>query len=126
MSDALTYEEVRDINKVVQAWANKTRRQTINAATGSIKQVKQNNSYNYGLISSAGFKFPRHGVFVEMGVFGGLTRKEAIAQGRLKPKPWFNPVLKRMLPELDEELGEANGKFALNAIENAFIKNVNL
>lgn len=126
MSEALTIEEVREINKVVQDWANKARRQTISAATGSIKQVRQNNRYNYGLISSAGFKFPRHGVFVEMGVFGGLTRKEAIAKGKLNPKPWFNPVLKRMLPDLDKELGEANGKFALNAIENAFIKNVDL
>lgn len=68
--------------------------------------VLRNNYYGDGQIEAIGFKFKRSGVFAEMGVFGGLTRREAISQGKLNPKPWFNPVLAVQIPKLLDLIGE--------------------
>ena len=60
----------------------------------------------FGEIEGSSFTFPRHGVLAEMGVFGGLTKEQAIAQGKLDPRPWFNPALDSNFPKLQDDIGE--------------------
>jgi hypothetical protein len=113
-------QEIERINKAATAWGRKVRAQLKISAKGSIStQLRMQNRYDYGLISKIGYRFPRHGVFVEMGVFGGLSREEAIAQGKLRPMPWFNPVLDDKLDELGEELGQITSELALGVTKSA-------
>ena len=80
-------------------------------------ELKNKNKYSYGLIEAVGFQFPRLGVYLEQGVFGGLYKKEAIARGKLRPQPWFNPVMEKRLPVLSEKIAKLNGDLVLNAIK---------
>lgn len=119
----ITPQEAAAMNQFLQRWAATTARSMKATGKGSISATLSNkNRKSYGIIESMSFKFPRHGVFVEMGVFGGLTRKEAIAQGKLKPMPWFNPVLERRIPTLIDGLAKHTGDMIINA-EKALIKN---
>lgn len=123
MSEALTIEEAKHLNEFLQLWASSTRRALAAQNKGSVTTTLKNiNKYKFGLMEAIGFKFPRHGVFVEMGVFGGLTRKEAIAKGKLRPQPWFNPVIERRMPELIDGLAEKTGDLVIDA-QSILIKN---
>jgi len=119
-----TPEEIKELNSLVQQWANNTRRRLKSSAKGSLSaHLSSKNKYDYGLIQAAGFEFRRYGVFVEMGVFGGLSRDEAKAQGKLKPQPWFNPVVREDVPKLLDKLQD---KFAelVDYSDQLEIKNV--
>lgn len=123
MNNELSVQEAAHVNKFLQQWASSTRRALAAQNKGSVTTTLKNiNQYKFGLIEAIGYKFPRYGVFVEMGVFGGLTRKEAIAQGKLRPQPWFNPVLERRMPELIDGLAEKTGDLVVNA-QSILIKN---
>jgi len=120
----LSLQEAKELNKFLQLWASSTRRSLAAQNKGSVTAtLKNQNKYRQGLMEAIGYKFPRHGVFVEMGVFGGLTRKEAIAQGKLRPQPWFNPVLERRLPALLDGIAEKSADLIINA-QRIMIKNV--
>jgi hypothetical protein len=105
---SLKPDEVQELNKVVTYW-------TGNTARRFTRRVKVRNKRRDGEIEAAGFEFPRHRVFVEMGVFGGLSKKEAIAQGKLNPKPWFNPVLRTEVPKLEKKVLDAFENLIVNA-----------
>lgn len=105
---SLKPDEVQQLNKVVGYWAQNTRR-------SFTRPVRVKNTYRDGEIEAAGFKFKRHLVFVEMGVFGGLSKKEAIARGKLNPKPWFNPVIREQVPKLERKVLDAFENLVVNA-----------
>lgn len=97
--------EIKALNKVVTNWARNTTRRLKNRAPGKLGQnLTNSNTYEFGLIQAAGFRFYRYGVFYEMGVFNGLTKKKAIARGVLDPHPWFNPIMREDVPKLLDKL----------------------
>jgi hypothetical protein len=105
---SLKPQEVDQLNKVVSYWAQNARR-------SMERTVRVSNVYRDGQIDAAGFKFKRHLVFVEMGVFGGLTRERANAAGKLKPMPWFNPVIRRQVPRLEKKVLDLFENLVVNA-----------
>ncbi len=112
----LSRVEMDALNKLLRSWGRGTAQSMRQGAKGTIQaRLRNENKMEDGVISGIGFKFPRHGVFYEMGVFGGLTRKEAIAQGKLRPHPWFNPILDQRLPKLDQKLLDNFENFVVNA-----------
>lgn len=73
-------------------------------------------------ITSIGFRFKEEGVFVHLGVGKGynmengtriLTKKNGSDWNR-EPKPWFNPVIERHIPELIEIIKEYCGTLIVN------------
>jgi|GEM_PF-4893444 len=99
-------------NSEVAAWARETAAK-LRAATprsgspGNVhlyRNTKVSNTKDGDVITALGFRFPRWGVFAEMGVFGGLTIERARVEGKLRPKPWFNPVVRNQIPKLLEIL----------------------
>lgn len=122
----LTPEEIQGLNKTVRKFGSKISRKAKGAAVGSLREGFRNrNRYQDGVIEALSFKFPRYGVFREMGVFGGKTRKQLIAEGKLKPKPWFNPAIDAELPLLDQALLDEYENFVVNAAQIR-IKNTEL
>lgn len=120
---SFTPQQIEAINKVAQAWANQTRLSLKASAKGSISSsLRMQNRYEYGFIYAITFKFPRYGVFVEMGVFGGLTRKEAAEKGKLRPQPWFNPVIISGLNDLGNNLSKVTADLVLGETNKALIK----
>ena len=113
--------EIKALNKVVTNWARNTTRRLKNRAPGKLGQnLTNSNTYDHGLIQAAGFRFHRYGVFYEMGVFNGLTKKQSIARGVLNPHPWFNPIMREDVPKLMDKLQaqfsdlvEANSKLEI-------------
>lgn len=100
-----TDKEIKALNKVVTGWARNTTRRLKNRAPGELGETLTNsNIYRYGMIEAAGFRFRRYGVFYEMGVFNRLTKKQAMARGKLDPHPWFNPIMREDVPKLLEKL----------------------
>lgn len=117
-SKAFTHDEISRMNSVVKKWGRSTG-STLDGRLASLtgKQVNVRYKYNLGLLEAVGFKFPRYGVFLEMGVFGGLSKKEHIARGTLQPRPWFNPVIDANLPKLGRDLGKLTGQMIINALQ---------
>ncbi len=114
----LTHAEVLQLNKLGQQFGSLTKQDMQSMSTGRLSSaIKGRNKYRSGLLESVGFVFPRYGVFVEMGVFGGLTRDEAKGQGKLNPKPWFNPAIDKRLPRFIEDLQKTFKGFVLNAAQ---------
>lgn len=102
---------IKELNRDARAWgresaqrmkmlAHSSGRKRKSGEKGLAEGLRLVNKYRDGQIEAIGFQFKRSGVFLEMGVFGGLTREEAIARGKLNPKPWFNPVLKDQMTKL--------------------------
>jgi len=82
------------------------------------------NSRKDGTLYAVGFKFKRAGVFAEMGVFGGLTRAEAQARGKLKPMPWFNPVMRQQITGLLDILEDNTADRVNSVLGRLEIKNI--
>lgn len=115
------------LNHIADQWGSMTRRDMLaNARASGISapagKVKNVNSQNSGRVDRIGFRFPRYLVFVEMGVFGGLSKDQAVAQGKLDPREWFNPALEKNLPELEDKLLDAFPDLVINAMRSQ-IKN---
>ena len=87
------------------------------------QSIFNRNNKKDGTLYAVGFQFKRSGVFAEMGVFGGLTRDEAIAQGKLNPKPWFNPVMRQHVPKLLDILGDNTQRRVHAVLQRLEIKN---
>lgn len=118
---SLSPEEIDSLNAQYHAWAKRARTNMRNRgkASYSFRQgrvFRLRHTRNYGLIEGIGFRFPRHYVFVEQGVFGGLSKQEAIAQGKLRPKPWHDPAIDHMFPQLQSIIEKSHGQFAINRI----------
>lgn len=73
-------------------------------------------------ITSIGFRFKEEGIFVHLGVGMGynmengtriLTKKSDNKWNR-QPKPWFNAVIERHIPELVEIVREYCGSLIIN------------
>ena len=114
----LTEKERNQWNKIARSFGAMTARDMRSNSTGKLAaSIKNRNKSRYGVVEAVGFVFPRYGVFYEMGVFGGLTRDEARAQGKLDPHPWFNPAVDRHMPKLEKAMGELLEDFAINALQ---------
>lgn len=114
----LTHQEVLKLNRMGQRFGSITRKDMKAMTKGRLASgLVGRNKYSYGQLEAVGFVFPRFGVFYEMGVFGGLTRDEAREQGKLNPKPWFNPALDRHIPKFIEDLQATFRGFIINAIQ---------
>jgi len=117
MGSDFTHEEILKMNKIVRQWAYSAKIMMKGRAKGKVSsELRVVNKYSFGLIEATGFKFPRYGIFVEQGVFGGLTKKEAGSRGKLNPKPWFNPVIEKKVPQLGANLAKATGELIINAV----------
>lgn len=68
-----------------------------------------------GVVNKIGFKMPRHMVFVHKGVGRG-TKITQVGTTNRKPKPWFNPVIEKNLPDLVNIVADHNGTMVLNAV----------
>lgn len=124
--------EIAEFNRIVTNWTRNSARK-MRAGTDasftwtspggeSAKGLRVGNLKDSGFIQAAGFLFPRYGVFLEMGVFGGMTREEAESRGKIKPKPWFNPVIDSEVPKLADNLLDLYEDFIIDATR-AQIKN---
>ncbi len=122
----LTQDEIENLNRFLIQWSRDAKQQMKPAAKGRIgEKLVNRNKRKSGLIEAVGFQFPRFGVFYEMGVFGRLSRQKAIALGKLKPKPWFNPALDKNLPNLEQGLMDQFEGFTINSTR-FYIKNTEL
>jgi hypothetical protein len=90
---------------------------------GLAQSIFNRNNKKDGSLYAVGFQFKRAGVFAEMGVFGGLTRAKAIAQGKLNPKPWFNPVMRQHVPKLLNILEDNTQRRVYAVLQRLEIKN---
>lgn len=72
------------------------------------RSLKPTSVKDFGKISRIGFSFLREGIFVHKGVGRGyvmngdsVVKTSENAAFVRHPKPWFNPVIERYIPELD-------------------------
>lgn len=110
-------ENVEEFNKKIMDWGMKVRSELQISISANIandknlsKSLKNTYHYEYGEIYRLGFTFKPEGVYVHKGVGRGYnmrgdiavrTAKQESKIGKLrKPKPWFNPVVERNMPEL--------------------------
>lgn len=125
---------IEQLNRDAKAWgreskqrmkmlAPKSGRNRKSGERGLAQGLRLSNKFRDGQIEAIGFRFKRSGVFVEMGVFGGLTRDQAISRGKLNPKPWFNPALEAQMPKLLEMLEEHYADLVEVNFERLAIKN---
>jgi hypothetical protein len=68
-----------------------------------------------GVTSRISFRMPRHMVFVHKGVGKG-TKITQVGSTNRKPKPWFNPVIEKALPDLLDIVADHQGTMVLNAV----------
>lgn len=114
----LTEDERGQWNKIARSFGAMGSRDMRGSSTGKLSsRIKNRNKTRDGLVEAVGFVFPRYGVFYEMGVFGGLTRDEARAQGKLDPHPWFNPAVDKHMPKLEKAMGQLLEDFSINAMQ---------
>lgn len=135
----LTQEEVHALNKLLLKWQrgtmSKLKPAALGAASGIVngidikingekKRVQGLHARNKrdvgGVIEGLGFKFPRFGVFVNMGIFGRPKLKER-PLGSLKPKPWFNNTIESRFPILQKELGEKYEDFTISELKRSLL-----
>lgn len=119
--EGYTPKEASKHNRIVRAWLKKGQMkymaETASTPTGSgslHESWKTSTRSEDGLVTVGMFKFARHGVFREMGVFGGLTREQAKRFGKLRPIPVVNPYIEENLESLAKELAENNAIAVLN------------
>lgn len=124
-----TSEEISKLNAIIRKWGNlihqnaKSKISELTDGTGELEDNSKNTfKRKLGLISAMTEKFPRHGVFVEMGVFGGHSKKTLEATGELKPKPWLNPSIEEVLPKLSKELASETSLIVVDKVAKG-IKN---
>lgn len=117
-----TPQEASRHNRIVRNWLRKGQMkfmsETTNTPTGSgslHESWKTGSTTEDGIVTVGRFTFKRHGVFREMGVFGGLTREQAIRFGKLRPIPVVNPWIDDNISALAKELAENNAIAVLNA-----------
>jgi len=109
-------EKMLEFNGQIQAWGHKVIGQ-LKGSVGSYRirgrylkrSIGANYKYDSGEIYRIRFKFQRQGVFVHKGVgrgyraSGNQVVKVSKTPGfKRLPKPWFNPVIKASLPELEQ------------------------
>ena len=73
-------------------------------------------------ITSIGFRFREEGIFVHLGVGKGynmeggtrVITKKTDREWRRRPKPWFNSIIEKHIPELVEIVKEYCGSLIIN------------
>lgn len=133
MSDA----EIADLNRMLKRWAaqglplmkmlasgksslRKRSEDEMGRITPSLSTSLRNVNKRDGTgrIEGIGFKFPRHGVFFAMGVFGGLNREQSAARG-FQGKDWYGKVMQARLPLLNDLLAEKYKGMVLRTAKQA-------
>lgn len=74
--------------------------------------VRYGSKKDFGEIFAVSFSFPRHGVFMQKGV----SRGHPISSPR-KAKDWFNSIITRHIPELEEIIADYYADQAVNATQ---------
>lgn len=126
---ALFNAKIRDWGGKVNAVLRLSVKELIDTDKKLSKSIKQNYRH-YGKqpaegqeITSIGFSFKEEGVFVHLGVGRGynmeggtriITKKDN-DEWKREPKPWFNPVIEQLIPELIEIVSEYCSKLTVNA-----------
>lgn len=110
---SVTEEAERDytfrLNFIADKWGSATRKDLLGSARGAgirapATKLRLQKKMDSGRVEAISFSFPRYLVFVEMGVFGGLSIEEARSQGKLDPREWYNPALEKNLPNLEKQI----------------------
>lgn len=121
--------EMDAFNAKLMAWGERARAAMPGSITSAgIKGSKLGRSirntyyYDFGEIFRLGFSFRREGIFVHKGVGRGYVMKNGTVVKTTKqpgfnrqPRPWFNPVVERFIPELEQIIFE----YAETAIINS-------
>lgn len=134
-------EAVTSFNTRIQAWGlrvNSALKQSIDSMIDRDKKLSRSLKQNYrhygkpvqnSEITSIGFSFEAAGLYVHLGVGRGynmtngtrtLHTKDNV--WRRQPKEWFNPVIERFIPELQEIVSEYCGQLFINTTR-IYIKN---
>ncbi len=125
---AFTATEIEEINQIIRDWGKSvmgeahglTPRSTGNLQSKLKVVFKQDGG---GMIWKVAYQFPRYGVFVEQGVFGGLSIEEARKAGKTRPRPWLNATIQEKLSLLEGRIAQKNLVLVSRAIEKSLIKN---
>ena len=135
LTDKLTTDiDDAAFNQDIKSWANDVKNQLASSASGKTRKGKRNSrikkteegkevlekilskdiKYNIriidGTIERIGFSFPRHGVFWAKGV----SKSHSVKNPRAKVD-WFNSVLERNLPELEDIITNYYADAVVNA-----------
>lgn len=106
-------------NQTVNAWSAKTRnlmKRQLNTARVGVYSGDLQSKISYVVHRRDNspwrvrYRFPKQGIFVEKGVGRGypqnrIANATSLVKNRRVPKPWYNPVLDKMVPELADKLG---------------------
>ena len=117
--EGLSQEEIQKLNKIVRIWGSSSRKDMLKLIPTrkserrkgdnySLKKVKTKFKYDMGMVEAIGFEFPRHGVFVEMGVYGGYSKSEKT----FPHESWFNITI-------DNNLRNTNLTFNMTLSSNS-------
>ncbi|MEO0625429.1 MAG: hypothetical protein AAFY91_00470 [Bacteroidota bacterium] len=110
-----------ELAKTARRWANNTRKELLfKLASLGLAEMNEMKSdpdkrqlyetvstivkMEFGIVEYVGFRFLRHGIFVEQGV--GRGRKKGSAQASKLAQPWIKPVLEPSIPVLADMLVE--------------------
>lgn len=126
-------EEIARLNQIADKWASDTVSSLKSGAAqfrkgrgDLVRSLKKRLRTDFGVVERIAFSLARQGIFVEKGVGRGfpISRQGAgggIGGGRL-PKPWFNPVFIKGLPELADKVAETFADMYLSEMERILIK----
>lgn len=119
----MTPREIYDKrNAAIKAWGRQARQEMLGEIAklnmvhgkGILRKTLHDTYINgSGIINGVGFRIPRHAVFAHKGVGRGYPIEKTslgntLLRGR-QPKPFLNPVLDRLLPQLADEVSEYGG-----------------
>lgn len=128
-------EAVEKFNAAVRAWGQKVNDALMYSVTRWIvddKKLSSSIKQNYRHwgktpkkgeeITSIGFGFEVDGLYVHLGVGRGynmeggmrVITKKSNKECNRKPKPWFNPVIEKFVPELQQIVVDYCGKLFIN------------
>lgn len=119
-------------NKAVLGEARKTLQmlhtgiQGFNKGSGELKKgLRWRSGKYFDLVNRVSYYFPRHGVFVEKGAGRGYPvrgRAESDSAIGRKPKPWYNPVLKKQVPAMADVASQHLGDAVMYDLAKSLIK----
>jgi hypothetical protein len=126
---AFTAAEIEGINQIIRDWARQVADEARSNAPKRSGELSQKISTKFkqdgpaDLIWKVVFQYPPHGLFLELGVFGGMTLEKARQSGKAKPRPWLTPSLRNHYPELSRKISNKSMVIVGVAIKRALEEN---